>query len=1318
MKKIYISILLIICFSTMLFQCYAEDRIWFCSNEGNHVSMEKSRLDSISFVDPNAFELSVYNKILKSEGGSFTLNITANQAWIAETNNPIAISLSKSTGVGSDEIVITAMENDNKGSYSAIVTVTLLNGEYKQLIITVYDKDNSNKKVSPEKIYMPYTGGEEELSIYTKRPWKATVSDPTAISLSKKSGQGNEVIVVKGINNTENKPFSAIITIEFEDGSKTDVPISVSTADCRIVVSPSNINIPLNGGKFDVKVHSNSTWSAKNNKSWIKLSKYDGEYDDIVSVYVEPSFNNQPTDASISFEAAYSRNMISGICYYSLNYYKYKSEVRVVRADTFAVSPSNVVIDCEGGDVNVTLLSLSEWTAYANRDWVEITPSGGLGNKDVKIKVRGTQSFQDVATVIFKSKSGGQETSMSIVRRGYFTKEGEMMSDCQGNRYKTIWINGYNIMAENLKCSKYDTESEAYKDGIYDINASAFSAHTYTPAYIDDTDNSNWTTSSYSRNLTELQIAKLGYLYNWAAAVGVADGEKQTTEFMGNRQGICPNGWHLPSQQEFKYLLSISGTDSKTLKTTSGWYIDRRNVDGNGTDDYGFSTLPACKMPGYEASFWTSTPQLNNAESSIALLMRYNTSIIKLEGNQTGVKGNYSSVRCIKDVNINGETELLVTPSTISIEGVGGKADIIIKGNNTNWSVSSDKTWVNVSKNQGEGESTVSIEVAEATVCHKMDTAIITVKSEYGQISQVQVFRGSKSYPEKCNASDYPQVTIGKQVWMAENYRCSRYDTESEAYSRGKYKTNDALVDVANLNQAEYDNSSIQEEQIKTLGYIYSWNDAVGIEFCPSYKEYDKIIWDYDGCCRQGICPNGWHIPSKEEWDKLIDYVGGKNVAGCFLKSKTGWSVNDYSTENIDKYGFRVLPTFVAHHYSTGFEELSTVNATAVISSSSYLKSLGYDFYNYCPINLLYYSKDRIEQEEGSVSYDGGSLGVVRCLRNTDSDGDYLYVKPTRRFHVKNTGGSIEFDIKTNMQWKIDTDRKWVHSSVVSGEGDSHLNFIVDGTTEMYAKPDTAVVTIKGLNDDEVKVMIFRNGYSGVGMDVTDINGKSYSTIWINGQNWMAENLMCDRYDTESEAFNASWLTNNTISTSKDETYAPYYTDVSDKSKWDNYSKTESGVNLTNEQIAKLGYLYNWAAAVGVADGADQITTFSGNRQGICPNGWHVPSKAELQTLKEYIEFTDGRGRYTAGKHLKTTSGWYWDFNGTDMYGFAVLPAGSTEGSRVHDVGTGVHLQSSTPNPSAVHYSVDAYYWIFNNNYVGESYISKTVGQSVRCLKN
>jgi len=81
--------------------------------------------------------------------------------------------------------------------------------------------------------------------------------------------------------------------------------------------------------------------------------------------------------------------------------------------------------------------------------------------------------------------------------------------------------------------------------------------------------------------------AKYGRLYYWSTAMG---GLRSSSEDAGIVRGICPAGWHLPSDDEWaqlEYDVGGSPTAGKKLKARRGW-----NSGGNGTNDYGFSALP------------------------------------------------------------------------------------------------------------------------------------------------------------------------------------------------------------------------------------------------------------------------------------------------------------------------------------------------------------------------------------------------------------------------------------------------------------------------------------------------------------------------------------------------------------------------------------------------------------------------------------------------------------------------------------------------------------------------------------------------------
>lgn len=194
-------------------------------------------------------------------------------------------------------------------------------------------------------------------------------------------------------------------------------------------------------------------------------------------------------------------------------------------------------------------------------------------------------------------------------------------------------------------------------------------------------------------------------------------------------------------------------------------------------------------------------------------------------------------------------------------------------------------------------------------------------------------------------------------------------------------------------------------------------------------------------------------------------------------------------------------------------------------------------------------------------------------------------------------------------------------------------------------------------------------------------DGQIYKSVKIGNQVWMAENLNYDYNEGTAKSY---------------------------------------CYNDEQESCAKYGRLYTWAAAMdsagvfgdgGKGCGYDVTCSAKEPVRGICPEGWHLPSDAEWETL-----FTAVGGEDVAGTKLKSKSGWYNNGNGTDEYGFSVLPAGNR-----FDVGNYYNADDYAFFWSRTeHSSVDAYNWDFFyvDTYVRSQYYSKEIGFSVRCLRD
>lgn len=202
-----------------------------------------------------------------------------------------------------------------------------------------------------------------------------------------------------------------------------------------------------------------------------------------------------------------------------------------------------------------------------------------------------------------------------------------------------------------------------------------------------------------------------------------------------------------------------------------------------------------------------------------------------------------------------------------------------------------------------------------------------------------------------------------------------------------------------------------------------------------------------------------------------------------------------------------------------------------------------------------------------------------------------------------------------------------------------------------------------------------------LGDGVTDIDGNSYSTIILNGEEWMAENLKVSHFNNGDEIPN-----------------------IEETSEWNSNSTGAFCWYENDESYDEIyGKLYNWYAV---------------NTGNLCPSGWHVPSTFEWNDLMNYLDSDGTISNNTAGGPMKADSDLWSDPNNgaTNYSGFNGLPSGSrtTNGSFIQ-LGVNVKWWSSSPDNS-----VDAWnrYIMNHSTRLSRDDSNKHRGHAVRCKKD
>lgn len=147
--------------------------------------------------------------------------------------------------------------------------------------------------------------------------------------------------------------------------------------------------------------------------------------------------------------------------------------------------------------------------------------------------------------------------------------------------------------------------------------------------------------------------------------------------------------------------------------------------------------------------------------------------------------------------------------------------------------------------------------------------------------------------------NEYKTVTIGDQVWMAENLEATHYSDGTEITERYWYPD-----DFNGDGQVNGEDSTIY---VETYGFLYSWGATV--------KNSGSSDTNPSGV--QGVCPDGWHVPSAQEWQQLRDELGGFDVAGGKLKEPGTAHWEAPNTGATNESGFSALPG--GNRLETGF---------------------------------------------------------------------------------------------------------------------------------------------------------------------------------------------------------------------------------------------------------------------------------------------------------------------------------------------------------------------------------------------------------------
>jgi uncharacterized protein (TIGR02145 family) len=618
------------------------------------------------------------------------------------------------------------------------------------------------------------------------------------------------------------------------------------------------------------------------------------------------------------------------------NYPLSENEITQLYANYYAPK----ILVAEPGDGQVTLKWSSERINEINhyniyQDGTGIATIQVTNPMDTVYTISGLVNHQTYEFYITSTDHSGNTSQPSV--HLFKAPSATTVTDIDGNTYSTVTIGTQEWMAENLRTTKYNDGSS-----ITQVLESALWMSLTTPAYC------------WYNNDAATHKETYGALYNW---------------YTVSMENICPIGWHVPTDAEWYTLenyvdptindpnaTGYRGIDGGTkLKASYGW------AGGvNGTDEYDFMALPAGVRSYQTGSFvnlyyrgyWWSADESDVNYSWI----RFLDSEYETIGRNYSVKQYGYPVRCVKDqppiLSLTTSPVTSITPYSATCGGnITDDGGDPIARRGVVWSIDQDPNILynyNGFTEDGEGTGEFMSSIVNLTPSTQYYVRAYVINSIDTVYANQQTFTTYNADAiSDVDGNYYNVITIGSQEWLAENLRTIHYSNGDPI---------DNIVDNTEWSNLATDAHCWYQNDYNsygaTYGALYNWYAAINTS---------------------GVCPAGWRVPSRADFNSLAETLGGSSVAGGKMKTLgyDYWlSPNEGAT---NESGFNGI----GHGYRNTGGEFGLLNEYGEYwttdeqdASTSWAYFLRYNY-----------------QDISSINEWKGSGFAVRCIKNSEVQG-------------------------------------------------------------------------------------------------------------------------------------------------------------------------------------------------------------------------------------------------------------------------------------------------------------------------------------------
>lgn len=883
--------------------------------------------------------------------------------------------------------------------------------------------------------------------------------------------------------------------------------------------------------------------------------------------------------------------------------------------------------------------------------------SGGIGTGDFSCTLTDLENntiyyLRAYATNSVATAYG--ETISFITADTAFTCGVSTVRDYDDNIYHTLALGTQCWMKENMRTTRFP-------DGTQ-IPLSATSTAT-TAARCYPNGNAN-------------NVGEFGYLYNWCAAM---HGNPPT-----DNQGICPEGWHVPNNEEWQTLFGYVGSvplyacgghsnyyakalaaDYRWQSTSGSCNIGNVIANNNATD---FTMLPAGENDGSYAGFLSMASFHSsslNYTSSCRIYYFYHYDPYTFAP-YTSMSNQMSSVRCLHDMPLNMTDVVVVTQAADSITTSSAVIPYTVAVYGTDTLFSSGVCW--------------STEPVPSLSDNTLYNSLVIVGDQSVELTDLE---SNTVYYVRAFVSNNDGVVYGRQRMFR-------------------------TMDVGNA-------GSVTPTPI--LPIVKTVNVSNGFNGTYAYCDGNVLFDGYSTVTERGVCwslnPNpvltDQHLASGSGTGPFTVKVNGLNPGITYYLR--AYATNNAGTAYGENISFTVpsLPA-VSTVQITQNAGISAVSGGIVdfdgddillacgvcwdtapaptISGPHTVEDPGSSIFSSTMTGLTpgttYYVRAYVTNRVGTsygIEVTFTTLAIPE-ITTASVTGITYQTAVSGGVNIHDHGAPVT---EKGLCWSDQPNPDIFGQHLAMGDGATSFTATMTGLTPGYHYYVRAYATNShGTAYGEERSFFARNDANPCPNDtlVTDFDGNVYHTVQIGEQCWLRENLRSTHY-ADGSYFSEMYYANNDSST-----------------------------------LALYGRLYKWNTVMHGAESSE----VPGAVQGLCPDGWHLPSKVEYDTLIDYVI-----ANYTSSqKALASTTGWASSYSAyspgyqpstNNASGFCAYPTGTTLSNE--GFGESTAFWTATLHHSNS-YSTCSYTLVVRNNSMQpyNSWFSVNDKLPVRCIRN